>query len=89
MLALGINLYTHLVCQTPLFRATLHTVASDCRCFAAARGWAECVEAGSMEGYRRRFEGTAAFFRDRVPHAARLSAGLIAALAARREAAAA
>ncbi|KAI8642364.1 hypothetical protein BD408DRAFT_344456 [Parasitella parasitica] len=36
----------------------------DMEFVTCARGWAESVSLGSMEGYRKRFEETAAFFKD-------------------------
>jgi prephenate dehydrogenase (NADP+) len=37
----------------------------DMEFVTCARGWAECVELGSMDGYEKRFASTAAFFQDR------------------------
>lgn len=36
----------------------------DMEFVTCARGWAESVSLGSMEGYQKRFEETADFFRD-------------------------
>lgn len=36
----------------------------DMEFVTCARGWAESVSLGSMEGYRKRFEETAGFFKD-------------------------
>ncbi|CAO3599563.1 unnamed protein product [Absidia cylindrospora] len=37
----------------------------DMEFVTCARGWAECVELGSMDGYEKRFASTAGFFQDR------------------------
>lgn len=36
----------------------------DMEFVTCARGWAESVSLGSMEGYQKRFEETAEFFKD-------------------------
>lgn len=36
----------------------------DMEFVTCARGWAESVSLGSMEGYQKRFEETASYFRD-------------------------
>ncbi|KAI9008336.1 hypothetical protein BC832DRAFT_530451 [Gaertneriomyces semiglobifer] len=46
--------------------------ADDCEFYTATRGWVECIELGSMEGYQRRFQQTAAFFEDRLVHGAKV-----------------
>ena len=38
--------------------------ADDMEFVTCARGWAESVSLGSMEGYQKRFEETAEFFKD-------------------------
>ncbi|RUS23182.1 hypothetical protein BC937DRAFT_91105 [Endogone sp. FLAS-F59071] len=50
---------------------------TDMEFLTAARGWAECVDLGNMEGYRRRFEGTASFFKDRFAESAVLGNRMI------------
>lgn len=50
---------------------------NDMEFLTAARGWAECVDLGNMEGYRRRFEGTASFFKDRIAESAVLGNRMI------------
>ncbi|KAI9225511.1 MAG: hypothetical protein DHS80DRAFT_20243 [Piptocephalis tieghemiana] len=49
----------------------------DLSFYSASQGWAQCVELGNMEGYRRRFQETAAFFSDRLPDASKLSSEMI------------
>lgn len=41
--------------------------ADDCEFYTAAKGWVDCIELGSMDAYKQRFESTASFFRARVP----------------------
>ncbi|KAF9166582.1 prephenate dehydrogenase (NADP(+)) [Actinomortierella ambigua] len=91
---LRMNPYSHMVCQTPLFRfwlgiseylfrneeflndaiqAALYDKEireDDMEFMMSARGWQECIELGSMDGYRIRFEETAVFFQDRFSEAA-------------------
>ncbi|RUP49565.1 hypothetical protein BC936DRAFT_142218, partial [Jimgerdemannia flammicorona] len=62
-------------------KAALHNReirVSDMEFMTAARGWAECVELGNMEGYRKRFEATAGFFSDRFAESAMLGNKMIA-----------
>lgn len=47
--------------------------ADDCEFYTSAKGWVECIELASMEAYQKRFESTSKFFRDRVPHASKVS----------------
>ncbi|KAI8059507.1 hypothetical protein BC940DRAFT_313593 [Gongronella butleri] len=49
--------------QAALHRKEIRS--DDMEFVTCARGWAECVELGSMHAYERRFNGTAAFFQDR------------------------
>jgi prephenate dehydrogenase (NADP+) len=44
--------------------------ADDCEFYTAAKGWVDCIELGSMDAYKMRFESTASFFRDRAPNSA-------------------
>jgi prephenate dehydrogenase (NADP+) len=54
--------------------------SNDMEFVLAARGWCECVQFGSFELYRRRFESTAQFFRPRFAEAQVLSARMIEAI---------
>ncbi|KND02948.1 prephenate dehydrogenase (NADP(+)) [Spizellomyces punctatus DAOM BR117] len=58
--------------------------SDDCEFYTATRGWVECIELGSMEGYEKRFTETAAFFEDRLVQGAKASAKLIETLAGTR-----
>ncbi|KAL0075489.1 hypothetical protein J3Q64DRAFT_1648344 [Phycomyces blakesleeanus] len=49
--------------QAALYRKEIRS--DDMEFVTCARGWAECVDLGSMEGYQKRFTATADFFRDR------------------------
>ncbi|KAI7862689.1 hypothetical protein BDF14DRAFT_1852308 [Spinellus fusiger] len=49
--------------QAALYRIEIRS--DDMEFVTCARGWAECVELGSMEAYQKRFTNTADFFRDR------------------------
>ena len=51
--------------------------ADDCEFYLAAKGWVECIELGSMEAYRKRFEGTADYFKDRTEQAKLVSSEMI------------
>ena len=51
--------------------------ADDCEFNSAAKGWAEFIALGSPDAYRARFQETANFFQDRVPHAKQISAKMI------------
>ncbi len=51
--------------------------ADDCEFFLAAQGWVECIELGSMDAYRKRFENTATFFHERAPSAQQLTSQLL------------
>lgn len=62
--------------QAALHRKEIRS--DDMEFVTCARGWAECVELGSMEGYRKRFEGTAEFFKDRFTDSAVLGNKMIA-----------
>lgn len=57
--------------------------ADDCEFYTASKGWVECIELGSMEAYQRRFESTAAFFRDRAPTANKVSSQMIQMIASK------
>ncbi|CEG83776.1 Putative Prephenate dehydrogenase (NADP) [Rhizopus microsporus] len=48
--------------QAALYRKEIRS--DDMEFVTCARGWAETVSLGSMEGYQKRFEQTADFFRD-------------------------
>lgn len=48
--------------QAALYRR--ETRSDDMEFVTCARGWAESVSLGSMEGYQKRFEQTATFFKD-------------------------
>ncbi|ORE11506.1 Prephenate dehydrogenase [Rhizopus microsporus var. microsporus] len=48
--------------QAALYRKEIRS--DDMEFVTCARGWAEAVSLGSMEGYQKRFEQTADFFRD-------------------------
>jgi len=54
--------------------------SNDMEFVLAARGWCECVQFGSFELYRRRFETTAQFFSPRFAEAQVLSAKMIEAI---------
>lgn len=54
--------------------------SNDMEFVLAARAWCECVQFGSFELYRRRFESTAHFFRPRFAEAQVLSAKMIEAI---------
>ena len=41
----------------------------DCEFYRATIGWAETIEYQNMEGYKKRFEDTSEFFRDRIKEA--------------------
>ncbi|KAJ2999082.1 prephenate dehydrogenase (NADP(+)) [Globomyces sp. JEL0801] len=51
--------------------------ADDCEFYTSAKGWVECIELGSMEAYQKRFESTSIFFRDRMPHASKVSSNMV------------
>ncbi len=98
---LGIHPYTHLICQTPLFRLWLGTVEhlflndvflketlsvavflkenrpDDMEFCSQAQGWVECIEFGNQEMYKKRFEETCTFFKDRSSEAQAMSSQLI------------
>jgi prephenate dehydrogenase (NADP+) len=54
--------------------------SNDMEFVLAARAWCECVQFGSFELYRRRFESTAQFFSPRFAEAQALSAEMIGAI---------
>jgi prephenate dehydrogenase (NADP+) len=54
--------------------------SNDMEFVLAARGWYECVQFGSFDLYRRRFESTAQFFSPRFAEAQVLSAKMIDAI---------
>lgn len=54
--------------------------SNDMEFVLAARAWCECVQFGSFELYRRRFETTAQFFRPRFAEAQALSTKMIEAI---------
>ncbi|KAG2181143.1 hypothetical protein INT43_008725 [Umbelopsis isabellina] len=62
--------------QAALYRKEIRS--DDMEFVTCARGWAECVDLGSMEGYRKRFESTAEFFKDRFADSAVLGNKMIA-----------
>ncbi|CAM0137388.1 prephenate dehydrogenase (NADP(+)) [Umbelopsis sp. WA50703] len=62
--------------QAALHRKEIRS--DDMEFVTCARGWAECVELGSMEGYRKRFESNADFFKDRFADSAVLGNKMIA-----------
>ncbi|KAJ2956481.1 hypothetical protein NQZ79_g7671 [Umbelopsis isabellina] len=62
--------------QAALYRKEIRS--DDMEFVTCARGWAECVDLGSMEGYRKRFESTADFFKDRFADSAVLGNKMIA-----------
>ncbi|OZJ05185.1 hypothetical protein BZG36_02428 [Bifiguratus adelaidae] len=51
--------------------------ADDTEFMTAARGWAECVDLGNFEGYRKRFETTAKFFSHRFEESTELGNRMI------------
>jgi prephenate dehydrogenase (NADP+) len=46
--------------------------SDDLEFYSAAKGWVECIELGSNEAYQKRFESTAEYFKDRIPHASKV-----------------
>ncbi|KAG2185268.1 hypothetical protein INT44_002058 [Umbelopsis vinacea] len=62
--------------QAALYRKEIRS--DDMEFVTCARGWAECVELGSMDGYRTRFENTAGFFKDMFADSAVLGNKMIA-----------
>ena len=54
--------------------------SNDMEFVLAARAWCECVQFGSFELYRRRFESTAQFFRPRFSEAQTISSRMIEAI---------
>ncbi|KAL0948743.1 hypothetical protein HGRIS_008876 [Hohenbuehelia grisea] len=54
--------------------------ADDLEFVVAARGWSQCVSFGSFDLYRRRFEGTRAFFEGRFAEANVLGGEMIKAI---------
>jgi len=54
--------------------------SNDMEFVLAARSWCECVQFGSFELYRRRFETTAQFFSPRFAEAQTLSTKMIEAI---------
>lgn len=63
--------------------AALHDVshrADDLEFVIAARGWSQCVQFGSFELYRQRFEATAEFFRPRFAESAKIGSEMIKAI---------
>ena len=62
--------------QAALYRKEIRS--DDMEFVTCARGWAECVELGSMDGYRTRFESTADFFKDMFADSAVLGNKMIA-----------
>ncbi|KAJ3129944.1 prephenate dehydrogenase (NADP(+)) [Nowakowskiella sp. JEL0407] len=49
----------------------------DMEYYSATKGWVDCIELGSFETYQKRFEETAEFFKDRLPHATQTAASMI------------
>ncbi|KAH7929055.1 Prephenate dehydrogenase [Leucogyrophana mollusca] len=54
--------------------------ADDLEFVVGARGWSQCVEFGSFELYRRRFEETSGFFESRFEEANRIGGAMIRAV---------
>lgn len=61
--------------QAALFDKSIR--ADDLEFLNSTQAWAQTILLGSMDGYRQRFEETAAFFDDRLPDARRLSTAII------------
>ena len=58
--------------SVPRLEAAIHAAvydkshrSDDAEFMIAARGWSQCVSFGDFEAYKRRFEGTADWFRPR------------------------
>ncbi|KAL7411584.1 hypothetical protein BDY24DRAFT_395384 [Mrakia frigida] len=56
--------------------------SDDVEFVVASRGWSQCVEFGSWEMYRERFERTAAFFSPRFEEATRVGSEMIKTISA-------
>ena len=54
-----------------------YTRAEDLVFYSAVTGWGSCIQLGSFDGYRERFEETAAFFKDRLVEGKDLSTQMI------------
>ncbi|KAK9765422.1 prephenate dehydrogenase (NADP(+)) [Basidiobolus ranarum] len=59
--------------------------AHDLSFYSATLGWAQCIDHGNMDGYRKRFTETAAFFQDRLPDASTISTEMIRTITLRTE----
>ncbi|KAE9400592.1 putative TYR1-prephenate dehydrogenase [Gymnopus androsaceus JB14] len=77
----------HLFLSPSLLSSALHSTiydtwhrADDLEFVVAARGWSQCVEFGSFEVYRRRFEETRTFFEGRFEEAGKLGSEMIKAV---------
>ncbi|KAI8148884.1 hypothetical protein BJV82DRAFT_506055 [Fennellomyces sp. T-0311] len=62
--------------QAALYRKEIRS--DDMEFVTCARGWAESVSLGSMDGYQKRFQETAAFFEDRFSESTILGNNMIA-----------
>ncbi|KAF9474430.1 NAD(P)-binding protein [Pholiota conissans] len=77
----------HLFLTPALLSASIHSAlfdswhrADDLEFVCAARGWSQCVNFGSFNVYRKRFEETATFFEGRFQEAGKLGAEMIKAV---------
>lgn len=64
--------------QAALYRKEIRP--DDMEFVTCARGWAECVDLGSMDGYEKRFVATASFFQDRFAESNVLGNKMIASI---------
>ncbi|SAM04459.1 hypothetical protein [Absidia glauca] len=64
--------------QAALYRKEIRP--DDMEFVTCARGWAECVDLGSMDGYEKRFAATASFFQDRFAESNVLGNKMIASI---------
>jgi prephenate dehydrogenase (NADP+) len=62
--------------QAALHRKEIRS--DDMEFVTCARGWAESVSLGSMEGYQKRFEQTASFFKDQFAESTAVGNRMIA-----------
>lgn len=74
----------HLFLSPSLLAASIHSAihdtwhrSDDLEFVVAARGWSQCVSFGSFEVFRKRFEGTRAFFESRFKEGNRMGVEMV------------
>ncbi|KIY71821.1 prephenate dehydrogenase [Cylindrobasidium torrendii FP15055 ss-10] len=74
----------HLFLSQSMLDASIHSAiydtwhrSDDLEFIVAARGWSQCVQFGSFDVYKKRFDGTRAFFEGRFEESGRLGSEMI------------